>query len=300
MSNPVLMFMDFVEQIIEGKEKKAANLTVVVSYITFGLCALVVSKECSDLDFSAIMTLGSGVQTFGFFLLLHKVKVQNSVAGISSKTLEMYVLVLMFRLSATLMKNGYLPVDKSGDFVYQAADVASLLILFQLLYCIHKRNKDTYQSELDDLPIWYAVPGCLALGVVMRGSLNHSMFYDTMWCTSLNIDTIAMLPQLHMLVKKGGEVEALTSNYIAAIFVSRLCVGSFWWHGYAEINSKADVPTPYAGHWVVMAHGLQLLLASDFMYHYCEAKAGGEGGGCKKGLCGGGSKPMVLPVSQDV
>jgi len=301
MSNPILMFMDFIEQIIEGKEKRAANLTVVLSYIVFAACTCVVAKEFSDRDFSAVMTLGSGVQTFGFYLLLHKVKVQNSVAGISSKTLEMYTLVLMFRLSATLFKNGYLPVDKSGDFVYQSADVASLLILLQLLYCVHKRNRSTYQAELDDLPIWRAIPGCMALGVVLRGSLNHSLYYDTVWCTSLNIDTVAMLPQLYMLVKKGGEVEALTSNYIAAIFVSRMCVGSFWFHGYGEINSKPDVPSQFSGYWVVTAYALQLLLSADFMYHYCDAKSGGKG--CNgKGLCSGSSKPMVLPaaVNQEV
>merc|ERR1719446_1861639 len=128
-----------------------ANITVLISYLVFIGCVLVVGKEFSDRDFSAVMTLGSGVQCFGFYLLLHKVKVQNSVAGISSKTLEMYTLMLMFRLSATLFKNGYLPVDRSSDFVYQAADVASLLILFQLLYCVHKKNRATYQAELDDL-----------------------------------------------------------------------------------------------------------------------------------------------------
>jgi len=299
MSNPILMFIDFVDEIAAGKERKMANLTVVASYIIFGLCACVVAKEFSDRDFSAVMTLGSGVQCFGFYLLLHKVKVQNSVAGISSKTLQMYVLVLMFRLSATLFKNGYLPVDRSGDFVYQSADVASLLILLQLIYCVQKRNKDTYQAEFDTLPIWRALPGCLALGVVLRGSLNHSLYYDTMWCTAMNIDTVAMLPQLFMLVRKGGEVEALTSNYIASIFFSRLCVLSFWWQGHVEINSKPDVPSVLSGYWVVAAHSIQVLLSLDFMYHYCIAKAGASsccsGCGHASSLSSGGR--VVLPVN---
>jgi len=298
MSNPILMFIDFVDDIAQGKENKAANVTVVVAYIVFICCAGVVYKEFSDGDFSAVMTLGSGVQCFGFYLLLHKVKVQNSVAGISSKTLQMYVLVMIFRLSATLFKNGYLPVDRSGDFVYQSADVASLLILLQLIYCMHKRNKSTYQSEYDDLPIWRALPGCFALGVVLRGSLNHSLYYDTMWCTAMNIDTIAMLPQLWMLVRKGGEVEALNANFIASIFLSRLCVLSFWWHGYAEINSKPDVPSVLSGYWVVIAHSMQVLLSLDFMYHYCTAKAGASSG-CCGGLSLRGANVM-LPTNQDI
>lgn len=297
MSNPILMFMDFVEEILESKEKKMANLTVLLSYAVFAACVVVVGKEFSDRDFSAVMTLGSGIQCFGFYLLLHKVKVQNSVAGISSKTLQMYVLVLMFRLSATLFKNGYLPVDKSGDFVYQSADVASLLILFQLIYCVQKRNKATYQAEFDDLPIWRALPGCMALGVVLRGSLNHSLYYDTMWCTAMNIDTIAMLPQLWMLVRKGGEVEALTSNFIASIFFSRLCVLSFWWQGHVEINSKPDCPSVLSGYWVVAAHSIQVLLSLDFMYHYCMSASSGSTS-CCNGLSSG--RGVVLPVNGDI
>lgn len=294
------MFIDFVEEIAEGKERKVANITVLVSYLIFTCCALVVAKEFSDRDFSAVMTLGSGVQCFGFYLLLHKVKVQNSVAGISSKSLQMYVLVMLFRLSATLFKNGYLPVDRSGDFVYQSADVASLLILLQLIYCVHKRNKSTYQSEYDTLPIWRAVPGCLVLGVVLRGSLNHSLYYDTMWCTAMNIDTVAMLPQLFMLVNKGGEVEALTANYVASIFLSRACVLSFWWNGYLEINSKFDVPSVLSGYWVVLAHSIQIMLSLDFMYHYCSSKAASMG----SSWCGVNNSRsngnVVLPVSTSI
>ena len=106
MSNPILRVIDFFDEIVVGSEKKAANLTVVASYCLFLLCGAVVAKEFSDRDFSAVLTAGSGAQCLGFFLLLHKIKVQGSVAGISSKTLECYVLVLMFRLGSTLFKNG--------------------------------------------------------------------------------------------------------------------------------------------------------------------------------------------------
>ena len=39
---------------------------------------------------------------------------------------QVYVLVFCFRLSSTLVRQGYLPVDRSGDFVYQLADLFSL------------------------------------------------------------------------------------------------------------------------------------------------------------------------------
>lgn len=301
MSNPILMFIDFVDDIVAGKDKKTANLTVLVAYTVFITACVLVYRDFTDRDFSAVMTLGSAVQCFGFFLLLHKVKISGSVAGISSKTLEMYALVLMFRLSSTLFRQGYLPIDRSGDWIYQAADVSSLLLVFQLLYCVRKKHRDTYQDEYDTLPIWRAVPGCMILGYVLRGSLNHSLFFDVMWCVAMNIDVVAMLPQLFMLVKKGGEVEALTSNYIASIFISRFCVLAFWWHGHTEINAKPDVPSRLSGWWVVAAHGLMCLLSADFMFHYCMAKTGMTSGGCASLTdvlaSGSRSRNVVLPVA---
>ena len=98
-------------------------------------------------------------------MLLQKVKQQRSVAGISSKMLEMYVLVFVFRLSSTLIKQGYLPIDRSGDWVYQSADIASLMLVFQLLWKVHKVYNITYQRSHDTLEIWRAVPAAIAMGI---------------------------------------------------------------------------------------------------------------------------------------
>lgn len=55
---------------------------------------------------------GLDSRRFGF-VCSAEVKYQKSVAGMSSRTLEMYVLFFLFRLGSTLFKNGYLPVDRS-------------------------------------------------------------------------------------------------------------------------------------------------------------------------------------------
>lgn len=36
--------------------------------------------------------------------------------------LEMHLVQLIFRLSSTLIKEGYLPIDRSGDLIYQARE----------------------------------------------------------------------------------------------------------------------------------------------------------------------------------
>merc|ERR1719313_2404975 len=87
-------------------------------------------------------------------------------------------MVFIFRLSSTMVKNGYLPVDATGDWVYQASDIASLLLVFQLLFFVHKRYKDTYQSSADTMPIWNVAPVAFLLGFCAHGNLNHSPFFN--------------------------------------------------------------------------------------------------------------------------
>merc|ERR1719253_2402176 len=284
-SNPVLLLIDFLEEIAHGsKSTSRANLGVVGTYLAFFLgSAGVWLSPLSDRDFSAVLTMGSGFQALGFLLLLQKIHVTDSVAGISSKTLEMYALMYALRLASTLNRNGYLPVDRSGDHVYQVVDTVSFLLVLQLLYCVRYRNVRTYQSELDSLQIWCAVPACVLLGCCVHGHLDASFFYDSCWATALYLDTLVLMPQLWMLVMQGGHVEALTSHYIAAYAVRAGCSLAFWWFGYTELRPE-DGGINLAGYLCVAAHFIMLAVSADFMYHY------------GRYMCHGKLPAMKLPV----
>jgi len=296
---PILKFIDFVDDIVSVGPKFRQNVTILVTYILFFACGLHTWHHFSDKDFSFLLTTSGTTQTLAFFMLLHKIRVQKSVTGISSKTLQVYVFVFLFRLSSTMVKNGYLPVDRTGDWVYQAADIASLLLVFQLLFFIHKKYAHTYQAEADTMPIYTVLPAFVLLGTCFHGHLNHSPFFDAVWTIGMWFDTVAMLPQLWMLVAKGGEVEALTSNYVALIFASRVMAFWFWFTGMPELAPK-DGGINMVGYMIVGAHALQMLLSADFMYHYfmwqCNSKCGGI-----TSMCGGDkSRGMVLPTAIDI
>jgi len=290
--SPVLRIIEFIDEIVAGSSsKRRENVTIIFSYICMLACIGVLWHAYSDRDFSFLITLAGGAQTLAFFLLMHKMKSRKSAAGISSKSLQMYVLVLLFRLNSTLVKNGYLPVDSTGDWAYQACDITSLVLVFQALFYVHKRFKDTYQAEHDSLPIWNAVLPLMFLAAVLHGDLNHNWYFDTVWTTSMYLDTVAMLPQLWMLVHKGGAVEALTSHYVALIFFSRLLTFSFWYTGFPELAPE-DGGFNKMGWLLCGCHGLQMAFSGDFMFHYfrwssCGVKT------CKGELPSGG---MVLPA----
>ena len=55
---------------------------------------------------------------------LPQVTSQDSAQGVSSRSLEMWLLTLFTRMSSTLIKRGYLPEDKSGDYMYQVPSLS--------------------------------------------------------------------------------------------------------------------------------------------------------------------------------
>ena len=297
---PILKLIDFVDDIVSVGPKFRQNMTILVTYILFAATGLSSWHHLSDKDFSFLLTFSGCTQTLGFFLLLHKIRVQRSVAGISSKTLQCYVMALCFRLSSTCVKNGYLPVDRSGDHMYQATDIASVLLLFQMLFFCHKRYADTYQAELDTFPIFKLIPACMLLGLAVHGKLNHSPFFDKTWTIGMWLDSIAMLPQLWMLVSKGGKVEALTANFVALIFLSRLMTWIFWFSGYDELAPKEGGKFTggfnKVGMLIMTGQSLSLVVSGDFMYHYFKWQSANFWGMfCKRADAKPVDDGMVLP-----
>jgi len=251
-------------------------------YFSFTLCAVIVYRLFTDGDFSSIYTLGMGVQCLAFYLLNAKVDMQKSVSGISAKSLQVYVLVFVFRLTSTLFRNGYLPVDQSGDWVFQTADILSLIMTVKLLRRMYTTDRDSYQENQDTFDMMRLIPPCIILAICVHGHLNSCPFFDTCWTASMNLDTIAMLPQLWMLAKIGGEVDGMTSHFVVALAFSRLCSFTFWAYGYVEIHRVSAV----AAYQMLLAHGMQVFLSLDFVYYYLVARMKG--------------KRMQLPMVQEI
>lgn len=242
------------------------KLCTLGAYLWFGLSTGYVANRFSDQDFSAILTLSAAVQCFGLLLLLYKVRSTKTVQGLSRQSLQMYVLFFCFRLSSSLFKNGYIPVDRSGDWVYQVLDIASLMMCLQLLYWVTVTHKATYQKQLDAVEMWRAVPACVLLAVFVHGDLNNSPLFDVLWTVSLNLDTVALIPQLWVVYKLGDRADALTPHYVAAVVVSRLFAFWFWFYGFVEIAPAKGFNT--AGWLIIGSHSFQMLVASDFMLQY--------------------------------
>lgn len=239
-------------------------------YIVFSVILCFGAKFVTDWTFSALITLSGSVQCLGFCLLRLQIRKQRGAMGISSRALQLFVIMYICRLFSTIQYNGYLPVDRSGDWFYQAVDCVSLVVVVSILAAVHGIHEKSYEKQNDSCQIYWFIVVCAVLAYFVHPHLNNRKLPDMAWTCALYLESIAMVPQLFLLTKKGGEVENLSSHYIACVFFSRLLMLSFWLNSYVELKPKgADFNVP--GYGVIGAQLLQVVIFGDFMYLYIQS-----------------------------
>lgn len=239
-------------------------------YVAFTVVWFLIFGLLSDTDFSSILTAGATMQCMGFLLLSIKVRYTRSVKGLSSKSLELFVVYLLTRLCATSVKNGYIPVDTTGDYIYQLMDLCSLGCVVHILYRMHKTYRTTYERKDDHFNIAPVIVQSFLIGCIVHGDFNKSPFFDGLWSASVNLETVAILPQMRMITKSGGEVDAVTWHFLGCFVLAAVCRFEFWW--YAATEFEGMVPAVH----VVLMHLLQLGLCGDFLFCYAQAYINGE------------------------
>merc|ERR1719409_367807 len=193
----------------------------------------------------------------------------DSAAGISAASLMLDAFAISFRLCSTLWLAGYLPSDRSGDFIYQGFDVCSLLLLIFLLHRVLVTQRASYQSSDDSLRVAPLVIASLFFAAVLHGDMDDNRLFDTMWLAGLFTSVIAVLPQFWLITSSGGWTGALTSHYIAAMALSRFLSGCFMWMARHYITCE-----PYIHgiqHTIIVifaAHFVHVALLGDFAFHY--------------------------------
>jgi len=217
------------------------------------------------------------LQTFALGLIGMQITSSGTGEGISARALALDALALILRLSSTVWLDGYLPVDASGDWVYQATDVCSLALALWLLYQILVVYKSSYQCADDSFPAVSVAVGSILLAALLHCDMNDYPLFDITWMASLFIGVMAALPQLWLIIRNGGKVEALTSHYIAAMAISRVLSGVFMWYARQDITCKPWIQGVNHGIWTILgAHLLHLILLGDFAYYYGMALARGK------------------------
>jgi len=259
--------------------KNTLPVGVLVAYAVLLTSGLAMYHVIADGQFSSIMTMSAMLQTFAFVLLATQIAICGHAGGISAGALAMDAVALLLRLSSTTHLNGYLPVDSSGDWFYQAVEVVSVVVVFWLLYQVLQVHHLSYQAEQDSFPCVPVTVVAIVLAALLHGDMNDRPLFDSLWMAGLFISTVAVLPQLWLSSHAGGRVEALTSHYIAAMAFSRALSGLFMWHARNDITCEPWVEGVNHSIWAILgAHLVHMFLLGDFTYYYARSLArGGDG-----------------------
>jgi hypothetical protein len=255
----------------EAMKSKPMSLPLTLTYAFFVMSAFLVYHYVAEGNRSSLATLAVMAQCLALVLLVLQVTTSGHVKGISCNALVLEAAAFVCRLSGTTWRHGYLPVDASGDWLYQAVDVASLLLALWLLREMLFVKRATYEEEHDAFPMCRAVMGCFVVAMLMHGNLHGHPLCDCLWMAGLLMSVVAVIPQYSLIIKSGGCVEALTSHYMAAMGVGRILSGIFMWNAREHIGCAFWIQDFNHAIIVVLgAHLLHLLLLTDFAYYYAK------------------------------
>lgn len=250
-------------------------LTAICAYAAFFALSWSTVHFVAHGKYSSVVTLSSIAHCLGLVFLCIQVVSTRSTTGISARALFLDGLAVSLRLSSTLFWQGYLPNDASGDYVYQAADLCALTLVFVLLcsVAISRRNAPYLsvapESADDDMCIWPMIVGAFILAALLHGDMDDEPYADTLWMAGLFVSVVAVLPQYWMIAKSSGQVQVLTAHYIAAAAIDRMLSGMFMVYVRKYITCDPWIPGfEHAICAILFAHLVHLALLSDFLFYY--------------------------------
>lgn len=248
-----------------------------LAYTVFlGVCAVIylgLGGKFSEYSVTDSLELASTIaEAFGLLMLRRKIAIQRGVSGISRATIMTYTVVYTMRLD--LLMPAQCPPGSSGEclraWIKEGICVVTVLMVLDILWSVWRTYKATYQEDLDVLKFKYLVPGCCVLALLIHPDLEEGWMYSYWWTLCLYLDVMALMPQVVMMTKGGGKVQAPIAHFVAATFASRCVDLTYWAFQYELVGIYSAVI-------IVFFHVLHLVLVLDFMYFYARARLSGAG-----------------------
>jgi uncharacterized membrane protein (DUF485 family) len=234
---------------------------IVVAYSVFLALSSVVYFFVAEREFASIQTMAALSQCLAIALLGMQVHC-GSMEGISMNSLTLHAAALMCRLSSTTWLNGYLPVDASGDGIYQVCDVLGLMLSMRILAagmsCKSPRRPDVFGV---------GVVLCITfvLATILHANMDKRPLFDTLWMMSIFLASVAIVPQVLALRASPGKADMPAGHALSAMTMAQVLSGIYMW--YARRDMTCDPWLEGFNHsvWAVLAaHALPLLVACDF------------------------------------
>ena len=197
------------------------------------------------------------------------------VPGISVKMQELRLVVFLTR---------YLDLFTTFYSLYNSVlKITYIAVTAGIIYTIHGTEpiKSLYNYNQDSFEHWkYCAAPAFGLAILVHlfGSGLHGFnTMELLWTFSIILESVAILPQLHLL-RKYRLVENLTGKFVIFLGLYRFFYILNWIY-------RANTQRWYRQHWLTYIAGVvQTLMYIDFFYQYVKVLRQGENSDDESGL----------------
>merc|ERR1719453_1187218 len=149
-------------------------------------------------------------------------------------------------------------------------------MVLDVVYSVFVTYHKSYQEDLDILHVKYLIPACIMIATVLHPQFPQGTLFSICWTTYLYLDCLALMPQVVMMTRGAGKVEAPVSHFVAATAMSRVMDLGFWYYDFDLGAQGFYHGFNYSGWLIVFWHVLNLVIVADFMYYYVKAHFSGK------------------------
>lgn len=187
-------------------------------------------------------------------ILLTKMLKQKTAAGLSLKTMQLFLTVFLTRYLDLFFFN-FINLYNTVMKVFFIATSAHICFLMKY----RSPWRATYDRDNDTFRIRYLIVPCVVLALLFHPSRNRMWVVEVCWAFSQYLEAVAILPQIFLL-EYTERYEALTSHYLFFLGAYRVVYMIHWvvrYVAYGKFNTIS-----------VIAGLVQSLMYADFFYHY--------------------------------
>lgn len=197
---------------------------------------------------------GDVIHIISFLFLYARLHKSKTTTGVSSSTIDAYLLVFMTRY-----------VDLFWNMTSQYNSILKIMFLLSSFFCSVKVHfLPRCDKEIVSL-IYILIPSLFVAAFRIAWWNNFElMYFEFLWSFSIALETFAILPQLFLIQRKGC-IENLTANYVISLAMYKTLYIANWIYRYIYEHHPTII-------FVWVCGCVQALLYLDFAYYYIRSR----------------------------
>lgn len=202
---------------------------------------------------------------FGLVVLRHRIGQNKSVKGISAQSVALF----SFTYAVRAFTFPPLVAIQAQMWALKFLEWVSLGLILDVLRCMLKTYRSSYQEELDVVQVKHIVVTCFLAAFVLEPLRASGRECGWFFSFGLYLDQFVLLPQVVLMARQKCPVHAPIAHFVVATAFSRLTDLWYWTEEFAFWQSPSDMP--WSGWYIMGLHVTSLLIVVDFLYYYVKA-----------------------------